>query len=622
MIDVVCLVLGVWFVLDRLVKGALIVRFFRRPEARAEPAPSSVSLMQPILSGDPGLEACLRHNLRTPLHAEVEFLWLVDEDDLEAHRICGNLMREFSDRSIRLLLTPPPGRSANPKMLKLIAGFPHAAGAVVGVLDDDTMLPGSGIEPALNRVADAEPGLAFGLPYYVSFGNFWSSLVAGFVNSYSLLTYIPVSFFREPFTINGMFYLARRETWDAVGGFAGLENFLADDFAVAQRFRAQGRRLVQSPLLHGIATHVTGPVHYARLMHRWLVFARESVLSSLPWRDLLAAWLLAFVPTVVPLVLLVLAGIAPSPVAWGALLATLATHFALFAFCNGRYLNRATSWSRSWIVPLVQLLLPMHLLIAVLFHRRIHWRGHVIDTRAGGQMVFARRRSDAGPSDATGQATPQRHWMQNAAIVLPITIVHSLIYRQLTYESFFPVRVLHSTWLDRQIPFLPWTVWPYLLMVLMTIGCPIVTKRRDVFRMTLTAYLLATLMAFGTYLLIPTAIERQPLPAMPETVSLWAYRQLLSTMGQNSCFPSGHIIFPMLGSWALVYERRTGWSVVLAMLTFCSSASILTLKEHVAWDWLGGMIVGVLSIALAIRICRPKLDEHTPAATPPVPHVP
>src|SRR5260370_36617783 len=160
---------------------------------------------------------------------------------------------------VGLHLMPAPGEGNNPKMVKLLEGARLALGDVLCVLDDDTQLPDNGLEQCLPYLDEPGVGLAFGLPYYINFSNLWSSLVSYFVDSHSLLTYIPYTTLTQPFTIHGMFYAIRRDTLEAIGGFDGLQSALADDFAVAQRLREHGYRLAQTPLLHGISTHVTGP---------------------------------------------------------------------------------------------------------------------------------------------------------------------------------------------------------------------------------------------------------------------------------------------------------------------------------------------------------------------------
>ena len=253
-------------------KHVAVIRFFRRPTPAWPRPPTLVSILQPILSGDPTLPATLGHNLPLGGPCPVEFLWLVDTDDEAGQGIAQALRAEAPEADIRIVISPPPPQGVNPKTFKLIDGLELARGEVICVLDDDTMLPAEWQATCLPYLDVPGVGLAFGLPYQTNFSNVWSSLIACFVNSNSLLTYIPYTTLHPPVTINGMFYAARREVLDAVGGFRGLEPILADDFAVAQRFRTQGFQLAQTPLRHAISTQVTGARRYLSLIQRWFIF--------------------------------------------------------------------------------------------------------------------------------------------------------------------------------------------------------------------------------------------------------------------------------------------------------------------------------------------------------------
>ncbi len=387
------LVLGVLLLAEKAWKHLAVVRFFRRPRPDAQREPRLVSILQPILSGDPTLADCLERNLRTACRYPREFLYLVDDTDLVAQTLCQNLIAHFPEHAVRLLVVPPPADRCSPKLLKLLAGIPQARGDVLCVLDDDTMLPDGGLEESLPYLDREGVGLAFGLPYYVSFGNLWSRLVAYFVNSHSLLTYVPYTYLVEPFTINGMFYVFRREIYDATGGFAGLETILADDFAVARHFRSKGYRLAQTTLRHAISTHVQGPESYFRLLHRWFVFPRETLLKAMPWRALVITYGLALTSALAPLFFL--SAVPFDAGGWLTLLAGLyvAYHYAIFAHFNSAYLRRASPWSWSLLVVFIQLLLPFQLLATMVLPQRIRWRGHVMQVEPGGGFHFVRRRS-------------------------------------------------------------------------------------------------------------------------------------------------------------------------------------------------------------------------------------
>lgn len=383
-------------------KAATVARFFQRSPAVEKPPPALVSILQPILSGDPTLAATLAHNLQRAEPQPVEFLWLVDEEDADGQALCQALMDAHPAAGVTLHLLPRPPEGTNPKTFKLIAGLAAACGEILAVLDDDTMLPAGWQAECLPLLATPGVGLVFGLPYQVHFANFWSALVATFVNSSSLLTYIPYTALHEPVTINGMFYALRREVLDAIGGWQGIEQTLADDFAVAMRVRGHGYKLAQSPLRHAIATHVRDGRHYLALIQRWFIFPRESLLRHLPRHEQLLVYGLALFPALMPLAALTLVGVltwlAPGAALLPALLLVfyLVMHFALFACFDVAYLHRATPWRYAWLVPLLQLLFPLQLLAALLLPQRITWRGHRMAVKKGGGFRYVVRREERG----------------------------------------------------------------------------------------------------------------------------------------------------------------------------------------------------------------------------------
>ena len=384
---------GLILLLERLAKWWLVVRFFARPQPQQPPTGARISILQPILSGDPTMPACLAHNVALLARLApdaVEFHWLVDESDRAGQTICRAIMARYPQMAIRLTLLPPAPQGHNPKTVKLIAALPLTTGDVICVLDDDTLLPQSGFADALPYLALDRAGLVFGLPYQVDFSNLWSRLVALFVNSSSLLTYIPYLVLREPLTINGMFYLLRRTVLDELGGFTGLEPILADDFAIAQRVRTHGYRLVQSPLRHAVSNHVATGGAYWRLLTRWLTFPRESLLRHLAWHELAVLYGNTLLPTLAPLLLL-LGGLI-DPTWWWVAGGYLLLNYLIFLALNRRYLGSATPLHWSWLLPVTQLLLPLQLLTAFLLPARINWRGHVMQVARGGSFRYVRRR--------------------------------------------------------------------------------------------------------------------------------------------------------------------------------------------------------------------------------------
>ena len=77
MVVIAVLLLG-WLALTALRIG-LALRFLARDPKGSIPGDDRVTVMQPILSGDPSLGRNLEENLR--YNPEARFLWLIDEDD-------------------------------------------------------------------------------------------------------------------------------------------------------------------------------------------------------------------------------------------------------------------------------------------------------------------------------------------------------------------------------------------------------------------------------------------------------------------------------------------------------------------------------------------------------------
>jgi hypothetical protein len=194
-----------------------------------------------------------------------------------------------------------------------------------------------------------------------------------------------------------------------------------------------------------------------------------------------------------------------------------------------------------------------------------------------------------------------RPW-HNAQVVLPLGVVQTSGYLWLNHVPLGPSHTLPMTAIDGWIPLWPWTVWPYLALVASEVVLPLFVRRREVFRRLLVAYALAMTTAFSFYLFWPTSYPRGSAP----TDASWhsaAYRWLVAVDRPECCFPSGHIIVPALGCWALWRDGRRCGTWLLAAFALCAP-SVLTTKQHYLWDVFGGLAVAALSLAAARWICK------------------
>jgi ceramide glucosyltransferase len=202
--------------------------------------------------------------------------------------------------------------------------------------------------------------------------------VAAFVNANALVTYLPILFFRRPVTINGMFYLTRRETLERLGGFAAIEERLCDDYELAKLYRNAGLGIVQTTVVHPISTTVRGVVDYLRILRRWMVFANHLFRESI---DPLMIGLVVL-PAVMPLLLVVLAAFTGGR-ALALTLAGLVAKAAVMAAVRRRSIGSRETVSGILLEVLADLLQPLHAVTALFRPRTLRWRDKSIVVEDG-----------------------------------------------------------------------------------------------------------------------------------------------------------------------------------------------------------------------------------------------
>ena len=394
--NILILVLGMIIILERAIKWVLIQHFFQTAQRSSESIPPvsshQISILQPILSGDPTLWDCLGHNLALKTSHQLEFIWLIDQNDTPAQIGCRQLIETYPDVQIKLISLPPSPNQISPKMFKLIEGVKQATGNISAVLDDDTMLPNQAFDQCLPYLEKPEIGVAFGLPYYVNFSNFWSTLVSSVVNGNNLLTYIPYTYLINPFTINGMFFVIKKEVLEKVDGFAALDKFIVDDYAIAQHFRQRGYQLAQTPVCHGISTQIQDSTHYFNLITRWFIFPQASILKFSDFSELIVFYLTAFIPTMFPLIVSIYGLLFPSINTLIYAVIYFGLNYAILNNFNQNYLRNATPKTHIIILILVQILLPIHIIVTLFLPRKINWRGNIIQLNKDGGFEFIQRR--------------------------------------------------------------------------------------------------------------------------------------------------------------------------------------------------------------------------------------
>ncbi|MCS3430700.1 glycosyltransferase family 2 protein [Klebsiella sp. BIGb0407] len=345
-----------------LLKVVLTLRVIRRPtRCEVQASPGRVTILQPILSGDPTLGSTLKANVIALEQAD--FVWLIDDDDEVARVTVNQIKQQLAARNIIIMSCPAAPEGVNPKAFKLERAWPEVSNDIILVLDDDAILSPEAFTQLISEVGT--DNLVTALPYYATSKKPYSALLAQFVNDSSALTYLPLLPYLPPLTINGMCYAIGRQTLAKVDGFARIQRHLTDDLALASLLSQHQIRLTQSIALVKIHTDLASGKKYWQQMHRWFLFAtlllREKSLK-------------------INLLIFLLQGLHPL-LLWGVLLMAVSHPLVVLAcliirqFALRKVQQALTPdiQSRPLLSLISELLQPLHLLHAVC-NRTIVWR--------------------------------------------------------------------------------------------------------------------------------------------------------------------------------------------------------------------------------------------------------
>jgi ceramide glucosyltransferase len=332
-----------------------------------------LTIIQPVTSGDETLGGTLRATLDELYDAHL--IWVVDRADSAAQDLCRSLSDGYPGRGIQIVKTDEPPAGINPKLWKQDTALPFVQTALLAVVDDDTRVSRKSMALLLEKLA-AGADIATGLPCYVPAQGRWSHLVAEFVNSAAILTYLPAAACAAPRSINGMCYALRTEYARKNRLFSVTARAITDDLSIAREIRRLGGRIVQTTQPQFISTSVVSIVHYRRLMHRWFVFTRILVQSET--RCAKAALLLAYgLHPILLGALFVLAIVSPMTAVWP-LAFVLVLRSATLGALNLKFTG---SWRHSPLSSIVIELSQPAFLAAAFAYPFIWWRKRRIRVR-------------------------------------------------------------------------------------------------------------------------------------------------------------------------------------------------------------------------------------------------
>ena len=368
--------LAVTYLFLFLIRWLLSFTYYKRGQAHIADFPEELfTVVQPILSGDPRLESDLRANLQQT--EAVEFYWLIDQSDIEAQRVADRICQDASfAHRIRIFLIEDVPQGINPKSYKIEQVVEELTRPYLIVLDDDSVIDFSKMGELTTYLG--QEVILTGIPYNQERSNFWSKLVAAFVNGNSFITYFTMAEVEANHSINGMFYILPVELAKGQKLFTAIKDYLCDDLAVADFLRSKGVSIIQTRVTCNVRTTIKNAKQYLLQMQRWLLFSSIYLKEHLDWK----VFCLIGLPSFLPLPGLILSLILGWPYLLLALSLLVFKAVWMLLYRQSILTNRLHSDEVTYEV-LNDLLLPWLFVFVLLTPPVINWRGRKIRVTDG-----------------------------------------------------------------------------------------------------------------------------------------------------------------------------------------------------------------------------------------------
>jgi len=335
----------------------------------ARPLPA-VSILKPMRGADPELYEALRSHC-TEDYPEYEVLLGVGQATDPAVPVAEQLVREFPERA--RLVVCPEALGANRKVSKLVQLLVQARHGHLLVNDSDIHVTPDYLRRIFAHFEDASVGMVTSLYRGRPSATLGSRLEALGIST----DFIPgVLAARQLEGVRfglGCTLAMSRKALDAIGGFAPIVDYLADDYELGSRIAKNGMRVALSDLV--VETHVP-PYSFGRYFEHQLRWAR-TVRSSRPVSYLGMA--LSFGQTWALAALLLSRG---APRAWALLGITVLVRWIVALVVGVGVLGDRQVVRSFWLIPLHDFLSVL-VWLGSYAGRRIHWRGHAFILQKG-----------------------------------------------------------------------------------------------------------------------------------------------------------------------------------------------------------------------------------------------
>jgi ceramide glucosyltransferase len=303
-------------------------------------------------------------------YPEFEILFCVSDRDDPAIPVIEQLIRDFPERPLRLLIGSEPLGASN-KVNKLCRMTREARHEILIISDSDVRVDPGFLRAVAVPFTDARTGGVTCLYRGITDGSLAADLTAlGNSTDFAEGVLVAWLFGGVKFMLGAVMATTKTRLRE-IGGFEALADHFSDDYELGSRIAARGYRIVLSPF----PVSIIYPRQNLRDAFRQQVRWNLSVRFSRPWGHLGLIFTQGLAWAVLAICL------APTwPVAFGyaAAYELLATDAALTVGARG--MKDSLAQRRQWILPLRDAFAFVAWL-ASFFPQRIHWRGQQFHIR-------------------------------------------------------------------------------------------------------------------------------------------------------------------------------------------------------------------------------------------------
>lgn len=330
---------------------------------------SEISIVQPLVSGDPQLPGFLRENVvKNPT---TNFVWVTNKMDTEAQKITQALIDEFGSERLKLVLVGEPAAQTNDKVVKQNAGLTYSQ-KYFFALDDDTFIDLNNLSIIADRLD--EDAIFSGLPFYQAGKGFLTKMVTGFVNGNSITSYLPMALTGKNYTANGMCYIIKSDILKNLDIFNRVMDRLCDEYEIAKILQDNKIDIVQTVVPCKVSTSIRNLSHYVTLMKRWMIFSRVYIKDNKNWR-LLA---LIVAPSIFLLFTLLII-LFTKPILLPLFFIVHWAKAAINRLMRKKMVNSEEPLSATGYEMLAEYITPLHFVHSIISPNTILWRNRKID---------------------------------------------------------------------------------------------------------------------------------------------------------------------------------------------------------------------------------------------------